>query len=129
MKHFYNMLSKGKTQFHVVEQSKAFLKENGFKLIDMHDTTRLVRIAAGHTDFPMLKLKPQPDISKKGYMQVNVEPYGGLIARTWFDRPLALAGKVVTAGDDIFKPCVHLYDSQKPLFVIPSLAPHLSRGT
>ena len=153
MKHFYNMLAQGKTQFHVVEQSKAFLKEHGFKLIDMQDTTSLVpgerymispfssalfafvandskniRIAAGHTDFPMLKLKPQPDISKKGYIQVNVEPYGGLIAKTWYDRPLGLAGKVVTAGDDFFKPHVHLYDSKKPLFVIPSLAPHLSRG-
>lgn len=88
-----------------------------------------VHIAAAHTDFPMLKLKPNPELTKKGYVQMNVEPYGGLIMPSWFDRPLGLAGKVVLAGTDVFHPSIRLYDSIKPLFIIPNLAPHLKHGS
>ena len=48
--------------------------------------------------------------------------------KTWFDRPLGLAGKVVVKGSDAFHPEVRLYDSEKPVAIIPSLAPHLKRG-
>ena len=56
------------------------------------------------------------------------ETYGGLLMKTWFDRPLGLAGKVVVKGSDAFHPEVRLYDSEKPVAIIPSLAPHLKRG-
>ena len=57
-----------------------------------------------------------------------MEPYGGLIKETWFDRPLGLAGKVILKGDTSFHPEVRLFDSQKPVAIIPNLAPHLKRG-
>lgn len=148
-----NLLAKGKTQFHVVSAATDFLLENGFTPVTPTDGTLFVpggkyiispyssmmvafvigcnantfRLASCHTDFPMLKLKPHPEISKKKYMQVNVEPYGGLICSTWFDKPLGLAGKVVTAGQNIFEPKVHLFDSKRPVFIIPNLAPHLKK--
>lgn len=59
---------------------------------------------------------------------LNIETYGGLLMKTWFDRPLGLAGKVVVKGSDAFHPEVRLYDSEKPVAIIPSLAPHLKRG-
>lgn len=150
-----NLLSKGHTQFHVADYAYTTLLENEFKVLDIKDKWELVpggkyvvmpyssmliafvmgedanslRITACHTDFPMLRLKPNPEIIKKNYMQVNVEPYGGLILSTWFDRPLGLAGKVVTKGDNVFSPKTHLMDSEKPLFIIPNLAPHLKKDS
>ncbi len=59
---------------------------------------------------------------------LNIETYGGLLASTWFDRPLGMAGKVVLKGEDAFHPIVKLYDSETPVAIIPSLAPHLKRG-
>ncbi|MDD6136266.1 MAG: M18 family aminopeptidase [Lachnospiraceae bacterium] len=153
MEQLLKLLSDGKTQFHVVEACKSILSDNGFEELAYEDSRELVpggkymlspfrsmlfawtmgaknsplRIACAHTDFPMLKIKSNPEITKKGYVQVNVEPYGGLLSKTWFDRPLGMAGKVVLSGDNPFAPKVKLFDSQKPLFMIPNLAPHLER--
>lgn len=153
MEHLINLLSKGKTSFHLVDECKKIFTEMGFISPDtatdlsklkpgkyiispyssmliafvMGDRPKKLRIATAHTDFPMLKLKCNPSISKKGYLQANIEPYGGLITGTWFDRPLGLAGKIVTKGQDAFNPQVHLFDSEKPIFIIPNLAPHLKK--
>lgn len=81
-----------------------------------------------HTDFPCFKLKSKPEYTTKEYLQVNVEPYGGMIKGTWFDRPLGLAGKVMLAGEDAFTPKCVIFDSERALFTIPSLAPHMDRG-
>lgn len=87
----------------------------------------LVKVAMAHTDFPCFKLKSSPEYVTKGYLMANVEPYGGMIRSTWFDRPLGLAGKVVLASDNVYQPKVVSFDSGRSLFVIPSLAPHLDR--
>lgn len=155
MNQLINMLENGKSQFHVVDISKKILENNGFELLSINDDWVLtpgqkymtnpyssmlvawvmgenatsVRLSAAHTDFPMLKLKSNPEITKKGYVQINVEPYGGLITQTWFDRPLGLAGKVVLKGNDAFTPDVRLFDSEKPICIIPNLAPHLKRDS
>jgi aspartyl aminopeptidase len=86
-----------------------------------------LRIAAAHTDFPCFRLKPQPEITKEGYGILNVEKYGGMMLRTWLDRPLALAGKVALRSADPFAPQVKLVDFNRPLFTIPSLAIHMDR--
>ena len=52
----------------------------------------MVKLALAHTDFPCVKIKPHPVMDRKGYGQLNVEPYGGMIMDTWFDRPLGIAG-------------------------------------
>ena len=154
MNELLHFLENGKTQFHVVALCKEYLNQHEFREISMKDTmkplpagryfispfssviipfvigndVKKVRVATAHTDFPMLKLKSKPEITKQGYFQVNVEPYGGMIKETWFDRPLGLAGKVVCTGDTPFTPVMHLFDSGKPVCVIPNLAPHLKRG-
>ncbi len=155
MDFFKTLLSQGKTQFHVVEACKDYLDKSGFKCISpdygfkdiqpgkyyispfssmlipfvIGKNPTSVRFAAAHTDFPMLKLKCNPEINKKEYLQVNIEPYGGLIKESWFDRPLGLAGKVIIKGKSAFEPETLLFDSHKPLFVIPNLAPHLKHNS
>lgn len=85
------------------------------------------RIAAAHTDFPGLRVKPVPEITKDGYRQLNVEVYGGGILNTWLDRPLSAAGRVVLRSDKVFEPKVCLVDFRKPFLTIPNLAIHINR--
>ena len=42
---------------------------------------------------PCLKLKPISNSMKSGFVSVNVEPYGGGLWHTWFDRDLSVAGR------------------------------------
>ena len=87
----------------------------------------MIRIAAAHTDFPCLRIKPACDISTNGYAQVNVEVYGGAILNTWLDRPLGVAGRVAVRGKNVFQPEVRIFTSTKNLFTIPNLAIHMNR--
>ena len=155
MQTLLRFLRDGKTQFHVAALAKEYLDAHNFTQVSdrenlaglaagryylapfssivipfikgTHNTQ--VRIACAHTDFPMLKVKPNPELKKQGYLQINVEPYGGLIKETWFDRPLGLAGKVICKSVSIFHPEVRLFDSENPVAIIPNLAPHLKRGS
>ena len=43
-------------------------------------------IMGAHTDSPCPKLKPEPAVTKGGFLQVGCQPYGGGIWHTWFDR-------------------------------------------
>lgn len=86
-----------------------------------------LRIAAAHTDFPCLRLKPQPVMVRDNYISLNIESYGGMVLRTWLDRPLSLAGKVALRGTDAFHPVTKLVDFASPMVVIPGLAIHFDR--
>ena len=86
-----------------------------------------LKIAAAHTDFPCFRIKPAAEIRKEGYGQLNVEGYGGMLVSTWLDRPLSLAGKVVTKGNDPFHPVTYLVDFRRPLLTMANLAIHMNR--
>lgn len=92
-----------------------------------HTAVPTLRMEAAHTDWPCLKLKPSPEISTGRYGKLNVEVYGSPILSTWMDRPLSLAGKVCTAGEDPFTPKVHFIDLKRPMAIIPNLAIHMNR--
>ncbi len=113
------------------------LSRGGRYFIRVYGTTLLaftvgaagpLRMAAAHTDFPCFRLKPAAGLVREGYGLLNVETYGGLILRSWLDRPLGLAGKVVLRGADAFHPEVRLVDFGRPLVTIPSLAIHMDRA-
>ena len=86
-----------------------------------------VRIAAAHTDFPCLRIKPSCDVVTNRYAQVNIEVYGGAILNTWLDRPLGVAGRVAVRGNDPFVPEMKYFASEKNLLTIPNLAIHMNR--
>src|SRR4029079_4190491 len=54
------------------------------------------RIVGAHTDSPGLRVKPNPDGGTLGWKQLLVEVYGGVLANSWLDRDLGLAGRVTT---------------------------------
>ncbi len=85
-----------------------------------------IRMLGAHTDSPCLKVKPQPELNRKGYMQLGVEVYGGALLAPWFDRDLSLAGRVTykTADNKIASA---LIDFKQPVVTVPSLAIHLDR--
>lgn len=85
-----------------------------------------IRMLGAHTDSPCLKVKPQPELQRKGYFQIGVEVYGGALLAPWFDRDLSLAGRVTykTADNKISSA---LIDFKSPVANIPSLAIHLDR--
>lgn len=81
-----------------------------------------VRVLAAHTDSPALKLKPGGSFAREGFQLADVEVYGGPILHTWFDRDLAVAGRLVDSSGQ-----VHLV--QTPAFMrVPALAIHLDRA-
>lgn len=86
-----------------------------------------IRIAAAHTDFPCLRIKPSADVTASGYAQLNVEVYGGAILNTWLDRPLGVAGRVAVRGEKPFQPKVMEFVSDRNLLTIPNLAIHMNR--
>ena len=56
---------------------------------------------------------------------MNIQCYGGGLWRTWFDRDLGLAGKVIYRAKDSKKLSSALWDSERAIMNIPSLCIHL----
>ena len=153
----FHYLQNGTSAFHVIAHTKQVLTEAGFTELHIKDNWTLtkggryfcspfdttlyaftigescdlsngIHIAGAHTDFPAIKIKPNPEIFSHGYMQLNTEVYGGPILNTFFDRPLSLAGKVVTKGDRYDRPVSHLVDLKRPAVYLPNLAIHMNRA-
>ena len=151
-----DVLKKGVSPFHCVEAAMQTLEESGFEeleyarpwnlkkgkayVMNHHGTTlyaftigenfradAMLRMAAAHTDYPYLRIKPNADFVTDRYAQVNVEVYGGPILNTWFDRPLGIAGRVIVRSGDVFAPKTMLYRSGRPVLIIPNLAIHMNR--
>ncbi len=152
----FDLLEKGVSPAHAVTACEERLAEAGFAKLDYgtswnlepgkkyyvnhYDTTLFafclpaewgktepaIRIAAAHTDFPCLRIKPACDMKNNGYAQINIEVYGGAILNTWLDRPLGVAGRVAVRSNDVFHPEVRKFVSEKNI-TIPNLAIHMNR--
>ncbi|MFC5938895.1 M18 family aminopeptidase [Corynebacterium choanae] len=79
------------------------------------------RIIGAHTDSPALQLKDNPTLSNNGFLQCNVEIYGGPILASWFDTDLRIAGSIITSDGE-----EHLVASPA-VARLPHLAVHLDR--
>src|SRR4051794_18926965 len=76
-----------------------------------------------HAVPPTLRVRPHHDLRRVGYKLVGVEPYGGMLAHTWVDRELTVAGRVTRA--DGTTTLARLVGATPP---IPSPAIHLDRS-
>jgi aspartyl aminopeptidase len=83
-------------------------------------------IAAAHSDSPTFKVRETAEVKAPGgCLRLSVEPYGGMIQRSWLDRPLSVAGRVlVRSGDRLISKLVNV---DRDLLVIPSVAIHMDR--
>ena len=150
-----DFLAASPTPFHAVQQMEIRLSQAGFVVLREADDWTLdaggrycvirnsssivaftlgeksildqgLRMVGAHTDSPCLKVKPQPELFKKGYFQLGVEVYGGALLNPWFDRDLSLAGRV-SFRDTLGNIGSVLIDFKRAIATIPSLAIHLDR--
>ena len=86
-------------EVHAVKLDKAAkwnLSSGNIYYTNLYDTTLIafrvnagyqagdgVRIAASHTDWPCLRIKPSAETVTGSYAKLNVEVYGGPILNTW----------------------------------------------
>ncbi len=83
-------------------------------------------IAASHSDSPNFKIKENAELSVRDkYIQLNTEGYGGMIASTWLDRPLSVAGRVIVKNGNKYES--RLVNIDRDLVLIPNLAIHMNR--
>ena len=150
---FFDFLNTAVTPYHTVDALKSFFKANSFAEIELganlepakayfvcreasinafrtpqkwSDESKF-KIALAHTDFPTLKISPNPDIVNAGVCTLHTEVYGSPLFTSWLDRDLGYAGMLayVDAGSSTLK--TKLFRGEK-LFRIPQLAVHLNRG-
>lgn len=138
--------------YHVVENAENLLKEHGFSELKEQEDFALKKgngyyvkrndssiiafkvprqeikgfhIMASHSDSPAFKLKAQSQQTEGVYVKLNVEPYGGMIHATWFDRCLSVAGRIVYADNgSLVSKTINI---DEDLLVIPNLAIHMNR--
>tara|TARA_B100000959_G_scaffold286591_1_gene365971 strand:- start:8704 stop:10020 length:1317 start_codon:yes stop_codon:yes gene_type:complete len=111
------------TRYYVVRNDSALIAFN----TGSHDLLNGgIYLAGAHTDSPSLKIKPNPEVNKHGYVQLAVEVYGAALLNPWFDRDLSIAGRVDfrTSKGELK---TALIDLEAPVAFIPSLAIHLDR--
>jgi aspartyl aminopeptidase len=82
-----------------------------------------LRMVGTHTDSPTFKVRPLSDVTRAGYRLVGVEPYGGMLAHTWLDRELTVAGRIARADGS-----TELVRLPGGSLRLPSLAIHLDRS-
>lgn len=118
----------GKAPFPAIRGGRYFVRSGTFlAAFSIGTQPDRFRVAAAHTDWPCLRVKPDPEQVCGGCCKLSVEPYGGAILNTWLDRPLSLAGIVLLQGEDPMEPQERLVCWQEPVLTIPNLAIHLNR--
>lgn len=116
--------------WHIEAGGRYYITRNDSSIIALRMGNRApldggLRLVGAHTDSPCLRVKPQPELQRQGFLQLGVEVYGGALLTPWFDRDLSLAGRVTfRAGGKVQS---LLIDFEQPIAVIPNLAIHLNR--
>ena len=137
---YFEFLNKSVTPYHTVEALKTLLEtqngentrffERGGALIAIRFPKQICsdsrfRIALAHTDFPTLKITPNPDSSAAGVRTLHPEIYGSPLFTSWLDRDLGYAGLLAyELGGNLETKLIR----GDKLFRIPQLAVHLNRG-
>eukprot|EP01091_Cochliopodium_minus_P011252 TRINITY_DN313_c0_g1_i1.p1 TRINITY_DN313_c0_g1~~TRINITY_DN313_c0_g1_i1.p1 ORF type:complete len:468 (-),score=142.19 TRINITY_DN313_c0_g1_i1:59-1411(-) len=151
-KGFLDFVNKSPSPFHAVHQCVNILEKHGFKKLKESEKWDLIpggkyfftrnqstifafavgkkyktangfNIIGAHTDSPCLKVKPISKTQSSGYLQLGVQCYGGGLWYTWFDRDLAIGGRVMTKNDQGIKHSLVFIN--KPICRVPTLAIHL----
>ncbi|NQU65628.1 MAG: M18 family aminopeptidase, partial [SAR324 cluster bacterium] len=96
-----------------------------FRLGKIDDPVAGIRIVGAHSDSPGLKIKTNPLLQFKNYINLGVEVYGSPILNTWFDRDLSIAGRIAYTDTDR-QTKTALIDFKRPVAVLPNLPIHLT---
>lgn len=152
-KELLSFIEKSYSCFHLIQNMKEELNENGFQelyeaqewklecggkyYVSRNESSLIAfqipkqdftgfQIMASHSDFPTFKVKENPEICVENqYMKLNVEKYGGMLCAPWFDRPLSVAGRILVREGDTIE--TKLVNVDRDLVMIPNLAIHMNR--
>ena len=151
---FFEFLDTAVTPYHTVDCLKSYFKENSFddfgsgealapqkayfvcrgaSIIAFRTPKNFsaqlrFRIALAHTDFPTLKISPNPDGVNAGVCTLHTEVYGSPLYTSWLDRDLGYAGALAYVDAADAKTLKTKLFRGKKLFRIPQLAVHLNRN-
>ena len=124
----YTRLYEGEP-WHLAEGGRYFTLRGDSSLIAFRIPCRDFRgfmIAAGHSDSPTFKVRETAEVPSAGNcLRLSVEPYGGTVMRSWLDRPLSVAGRVMVREKG--KVVSRLVNVDRDLLVIPGVAIHMDR--
>ena len=124
----YTRLYEGEP-WQLTEGGRYFVLRGGASVIAFRVPRRDFRgfmIAAGHSDSPTFKVRETAELpAAGGCLRLSVEPYGGMVMRSWLDRPLSVAGRVVVR--EAGRLAARLVNVDRDLLVIPSVAIHMDR--
>ena len=124
----YTRLYEGEP-WQLTEGGRYFVLRGGASVIAFRVPRRDFRgfmIAAGHSDSPTFKVRETAEgPAAGGCLRLSVEPYGGMVMRSWLDRPLSVAGRVVVR--EAGRLAARLVNVDRDLLVIPSVAIHMDR--
>lgn len=115
--------------WHIEKGGKYVVTRNGSALMAFtvpEEGARSFHIIASHCDSPTFKIKENPEMKKGPYVTLNVEGYGGMIMSTWLDRPLSVAGRLITKENGHLAEKLVAVDGT--MLVIPSVAIHMDRN-
>ena len=150
---FLDFVLSAPTAFHATENICDALRDNGFIQLNERESWQIepgkcyfvtrnrssviafkvpengfahFQIVASHSDSPVFKLKRATVESAAGkYTRLNVEPYGGMLMSTWFDRPLSIAGRVIIREENALK--TQLVDLCRDAAMVPNMPIHFNR--
>lgn len=119
-----------KNKWEIQKGGKYYVNRNNSSVIAFTipegKNVRGFHMVAAHSDSPCFKLKEiMEGTVENAYLKWNVEKYGGMILSTWLDRPLSVAGRVVSKTKDGMKSS--LVNLDKDTVIIPNVAIHMNR--
>ncbi len=153
-KELMNFIDNTPNAYYCVQNLKELIKKNGFEelyenenwnnlktdgkyFVSRNDSSLIAfkmngnkekvgfNIVAAHTDSPSFTIKPNADMFDNMYLKLNISGYGGMINYSWLDRPLSVAGRVITVTNGVYEK--QLVNIEKDLLTIPSQAIHINR--
>jgi aminopeptidase I len=128
--HGYTKLSERDTWTSQLKRGgKYYLTRNGSSLVAFaigreYESGNGIGLVAGHVDALTTRLKPVSTLpTKVGFKQLAIAPYSGALNKTWWDRDLAIGGRVLVKDSNSIV-STQLVKLDWPIARIPTLAPH-----
>ena len=141
------LLKKGTCIFTCIKEIKEILQKNNYQELKENESWNLAKgkyfvirndasliafsignkkekfkIVSTHGDTPSFSIKPNPQYYENGYLKLNIAPYGGILNYGFMDRPMSIAGRIITKKKNTYYK--EIIDLKKTVAIIPSIAIH-----
>ena len=107
-----------------LEKGKYFVIRNDATIIafSIGNKRNKFKIISTHGDTPSFIIKPTSEYYENGYLKLNIAPYGGILNYGFMDRPMSIAGRIITKKQNTYEK--KIIDLKEAVAIIPSIAIH-----